>query len=329
MQDRKLNDSYVERHSVKTVMIRTAVANVLQSSSAPVASKSLLRCRSEHVFPEAENDVMEVNYISGCTMHSFEDLVYSETNPNFKSWFYDVVLDTMPREGYAVDVIVLRKYIPATVKSLMKTGYFTSREGYNWMETANGVNSLIRPLGPDLSLDAYDKMISYVINAEAVSRRIMERYNGSARFFEVRSETIYTKEGALGFVRALGFVPSLRTMRIAGTRIDKYENRERDRGGRKRSVTLAACERRVRSYLERCAAAGIELPPSMSHLQGVPGFAYSWQHRNRKRSEQACALGAMIGQLLWMGGRPVFFSAECLKGIGQKMVRCALLPSLG
>jgi hypothetical protein len=274
MQDRRLDGSYAERLSVKLGMVRRAVADIVNASHVHVSSRTLHTCKSNLFYPRVGNEVTEVNALVGCTSYLFRDLVYSETNPNFKSWFYDVVLDNLPRQGYAVDVIVLRKYIPAVVKSLLKTGYFSTRDGYNWMETANGVNSLIRPLGRDESLDAYDKVISYVINAEVVTRRIMNTYNGSARFLETRSETLFGKQGTLDILRALELRPSSRTVGIAGTRVDKYSVNGPHKSTKSEAASLAVCERRVDQYLEQCAAAGIALPSDLRHLHRLPGFAY-------------------------------------------------------
>ena len=59
--------------------------------------------------------------------------VYIETNPNFKMWFWDIVLDLFVRNkfvGCSLDVLVVRRYIPALVKSLYELGWFTKKDGY-------------------------------------------------------------------------------------------------------------------------------------------------------------------------------------------------------
>lgn len=276
MQDMKLSDSYDSRLSVKRRMIRQSIAEGLfrKGSSRSVRT---VPCK---VPPMAigSREIVEISNFGECAHHEFKDFVYSETNPNFKAWFFDIVLDTMPVGGYSVDIIVLRRYIPAVVQSLYQTGYFSGRDGYNWMETANGVNSMIEALDSDDRLDAYDKLISYVFNAEARARHVMRRYSREARFVEIRSEEVFQKDGTMKLLQALDLTPSEKTLDMAGVPVDKYRGASREQSqssrGSKPLTTLADCERRVQAYLDRCSKSGISLPEAMVHMDRWPGFQY-------------------------------------------------------
>jgi len=219
-------------------------------------------------------------------------VLYAETNPNFKAWFYDVVLDALPGDGgYAVDVVHLRKYLPALVKSLYETGYFTTRDGHTWMETGDGVNALVRAPAADPPAAggggddggarravALDALLSYAVNAEAVGRAVAARYGGvpGVRVVDARSEVLYGRSGAVALVADLGLTPTAATAAVAGVRVDKYEAgdgggaRQRGRG----ALPLADAEAATARYLARCAAQGVPVPPAMVHLRRVEGFAY-------------------------------------------------------
>mmetsp|Transcript_10116 Transcript_10116/g.37007 ORF Transcript_10116/g.37007 Transcript_10116/m.37007 type:complete len:505 (+) Transcript_10116:61-1575(+) len=123
---------------------------------------------------------------------------YIETNPNFKMWFWDIVFEFFVRNkflGCSVDVLIVRRYVPALVKSLYELGWFTEKDGYEWMVTANSINSPVKAPLPDESMDAYDKLISYIIFTEAITQMIIKDANGHPRirFHEFRSEDLFTR----------------------------------------------------------------------------------------------------------------------------------------
>lgn len=280
MQDTLLSETFSKRSSVKLGMIRQSIAATAEK--AEVTSRSTGVCRMSGDLPLSPVRVVrEVSGVTGCTEHTFDDFVYSEMNPNFKSWIYDVVLKSLPMRGYAVDILVLRKYIPAVVRSLYNTGYFRERDGYNWMETAASVNSVLPSLSDskDSGLDALDKIISYVLNTEALSRMLKKHYSGVARFIDVRSEDIYGDAGAMSLLKQLGLLSSTRVLKVAGVRVDKYVGLARvsvdNSSPRPPSVTtVSECERRVADYLRRCRDAGIQTPFNMTHAHRRPGFVY-------------------------------------------------------
>ena len=215
--------------------------------------------------------------------------VYAETNPNFKVWIWDVVIDEFGRnEGKRIDIMIVRKYIPALVKSIYELGWFQhANRGENWLPTANSVNSLIEPLAPDHELDAYDKIISSIINTEAVAQYMMNRFGSSHEieylpnviFHEYRSEELFDGHRMLQVLRQdLNLQPTGKTEHLAGVKIDKYRVGE-DHSGKLRNdahikhTTIEECEERVDDYIRKCRERHIQLP-DLPHLKKYPGFRY-------------------------------------------------------
>lgn len=294
MQNQSLLSSYVLRRGSKLPMIRSSVAAIPGTSRKTKSVSRTFDCSAvisqvkgqEFLLSDQESfrPILEVSSISGCSVHVMRDIVYAETNPNFKSWFYDVVLDNLPESGYSVVVVVLRKFIAAVVKSLYETGYFTSRDGYNWMETSAGVNSNLRAerLADDTKLDAYEKLTSYILNSEATFRHIMESYgnNGSrplpsVQYLESRSEQIFSKEGALQLLQSLRLRSSEETMRHVGVVADKYLRGRTRRKKKHLKTSLGECERRIRQLVEEVAVFNPEVESYVKAMKRVKGFEYA------------------------------------------------------
>lgn len=283
MQETLLSASYQSRRTVKFGMLRLALSNMMEAGGASFRTHSLDLYPGCDNLPTQSRSVLEIGSAEMSRMHVFEDAVYSETNSNFKAWIYDVVLDSLPDVGYSIDVIVLRKYSPAVVKSLYETGYFSNRDGYNWMETCASVNALIPPLDlarGDADLGPHDKLISYVLNAEAVTKHVISTYQHRARFTEVRSEDVYCKTGALALLKKLGLKPNRKTLAIVGLKVDKYSYKDtrkvtgRDAKNNPRGflrTSLHECEQKVSTYLLRLTEAGSAFPERIaSYAVGTP-----------------------------------------------------------
>lgn len=294
MQNRSLSSSYELRRAIKLPMIRAGLVNIPDDVlEAGVASTT---CACESVTAKLESEqyssvdqehsrpLLEVTSTSGCTLQVVRDVVYAETNPNFKSWFYDVVLDNFPKNGYSVTVVVVRKYIAAVVKSLYETGYFTSRDGYNWMETSASVNSRLRAtrVADDSQLDVFEKLTSYVLNAEATFRDIMKRYGAGGQghqrlvtFVETRSERMFGRQGTLEVLRRLGLRASGKTVQLAGEVADKYRRGRRGLKRRSFRTSLTECERRVYKLVREVSESNPEVLDYAGALEKVQGFEYA------------------------------------------------------
>lgn len=217
--------------------------------------------------------------------------IYAETNPNFKVWIWDVVIDEFGKlQKKRMDIMIIRKYIPALVKSIYELGWFQpphASRGENWLPTANGVNSLITSLAADNQLDAYDRIISSIINTEAVAQHMMDRFGSpdspdylpNVHFHEYRSEELFDGKRALEVLRKdLKLLTTDRTEELVGVKIDKYRQGKDHNGELRNSAhimptDLHTCELRVKQYLQKCKEHGIQLP-ELPHLQKYPGFTY-------------------------------------------------------
>ena len=222
-------------------------------------------------------------------MAASDKTIYAESNPNFKTWFWDVTIETFARqEGKRVDILVVRKYLPAILKSIYEIGWYSRgpSRGNSWLPTANSVNSLIEPLAPDEELSPYERILSSLINTEAIAQKLKQMYSDpssphylpNVHFHEYRSEELYQAEGALRMLKSLDLTPTPQTYDLAGQVIDKYRKGKESTGQLKRGATshpttLKRCEEEVEKYLQRCREAGIALP-TLPHMEKYPAFVY-------------------------------------------------------
>lgn len=287
MQNTLLSSSYAERKRLKLGMIRSEIASIPHRTDKKLFTMKTVECslleqdRMDTEFSgrqiEMYRGVYEANSRTGCSIIKIDDVIYAETNPNFKSWIYDVVLDSLPAAGYDMKVMVIRKYVSAILKSLYETGYFSIRDGYNWMETCASVNSKVKIAGllNDSKLDAFEKVLSYIVNSEAVFRHVMRTYDGSGvTFLQLRAEEIYSRQGTLNLVRELDLWKSEQTEMLAGVVSDKYEMEGSK--GRRTKVSLVECEERVKRFIEKFSNGDHAnlLKDLVSSMGSIDGFEY-------------------------------------------------------
>lgn len=273
MQHRSLASTYDERKSIKIPMIRKVLVDLVQDG--PTVSMRTRSCSFNRNMSVGQREIIEFNG-HRCTIFTFEDFMYVETNPNFKSWMYDIVLDTFPSLGYDVSIINLRKYIPAAVRSLYKTGYFTVRNGYSWIETANSINSRIPSHGDDASLSPVEKLVSYVLNAEVIAREMKKNYGSrsNVHFIDARSEIVVSKSGSLDLLKKLRLQANSLTEFVAGKRVDKYDGK----GAKRWKVpgkSLNDIEKEVGMYMRKYEKiSGDNGMRMIEHLKKVKDFNY-------------------------------------------------------
>lgn len=270
MQDNRLDRSYTQREAIKIPMVMAGIASVYNITSFPDSTLRTVDCSVfnrkrwgefasatdlEHFRP-----IFEVDGQRSCVVHVVKDVVYAETNPNFKSWIYDVVLDHFLSTGYQTTIVVVRKYIAAVLRSLYLTGYFSSRDGYNWMETAASVNSKLsmREIQDDDRLQSFEKLVSYVANSEAVFRYVKSTYTNKPgvshvkqrlSFIDIKAEELYSPEGTMSLVEQLDLKSTSNTSNLAGVVSDKYSENIRVASGQK--LSLDECEQLLKTFTER------------------------------------------------------------------------------
>lgn len=181
---------------------------------------------------------------------------YAETNHMFIKTFWDVVMEHF--RGCDIRVIVLRRYLPAVLRSFIRMGYFSDRNAVwpAWMPLPGTCDSAFRPPASAAAPDQYDLAIGYLLDIEARVERFRSRYPG-CRLLETSMEDLQVTENVTNLFTGLGLQPSARTAAIAG----RITNR---RSARKAAIgldtTLDECRRRIDVYLENCARSGIKVP---------------------------------------------------------------------
>lgn len=290
MQNISLKESYRSRSGVKLPLIRSAV-----SSTSRKSGKAAFWTRSCSSWDDglgslstgngdSFQSILAISCTTACSVHSIREVIYAETNPNFKSWFFDIVLDELASSGYSVSVVVIRKYVAAVLKSLYETGYFTNRNGYNWMETVAGVNTNVKiaTLQDDSKLDSRDKILSYLLASEARFRHILKKYgqygNSSKRrvqFIEARSENMFTGNGTLNLLRSLGLEPSTATEKLIGIVSDKYRSNGLTHKKRQLRTTMRDSEEKVLQFRSKVQASSPGVEKLFDAMNRVEGFDYS------------------------------------------------------
>ena len=291
MQDRSLSESYEERKKVKLPMITKELLSVaMENAASTMVSSSLYDCETDYTFfgRDIPNDIdkksshaqylpiLETHFGSErmCRKHIPDNVIYAETNPNFKAWEFDVILDTLPDAGYTISVIVLRKYVASALKSLYETGFFGTRDGYTWMETSAGINSRVKVsiLKDDQALSTHERLLSYILNAEAVFRDVERQYKRrGVKFIHMRSENMYSKQGTMWLLRNLGIRAGTETMQKAGLKRDKYIE-----GGKRRygHISLDQCESHVKDFIQKVGQVDGEVVRLFDEMNKVENFDY-------------------------------------------------------
>lgn len=290
MQDQPLSESYEERKKVKLPMITQELLSIaMEKPASTLVSSSLHDCETDYTFfsRDIPNDIERSSYAQYlpilethfgsermCRKHIPDDVIYAETNPNFKAWEFDVVLDNLPDAGYVLSVIVIRKYVASALKSLYETGFFGTRDGYTWMETSAGINSRVKVsiLQDDQALSTHERLLSYILNAEAVFRDVERQYKEKrVRFIHMRSENMYSKQGTMWLLRKLGIRAGSETMQKAGLKRDKYIE-----GGKRRygHISLDQCESLVKDFIQKVGRIDSDVVRLFDEMNKVDNFDY-------------------------------------------------------
>jgi hypothetical protein len=183
--------------------------------------------------------------------------VYIETNPNFISTFFDVVVERFVRRGWRVDIVVLHRHFGRTLKSLIERGYYslnaaTSAE----LLSPFAADRALQPLARADEMDEYDSLIAFMLDVYARGARLARQLESmpNVRFVPLRFESLLSLRGAKAAFRALDLTWNSRSEQfvidspivdagagvVARFRID---------------TTLEYCEQRIDRFLTRCGAA--------------------------------------------------------------------------
>jgi hypothetical protein len=181
------------------------------------------------------------------------DSVYAETNHMFIKVFHDVVLDSFPR----TTVIILRRDMAATLKSLVDLGYFSSSSWHwrLWMQAGTSLTAVVKPPRPFEKLDAVDRAIAYLVDIEGRAARFKIDYT-DIPVIEVRLEEISQSAGAVTLLRSLDLSVNTealsRTTTRMNTRADLKHRREKQ-------ITLEQCKERIHTYVSQIGSSDRDL----------------------------------------------------------------------
>jgi hypothetical protein len=182
--------------------------------------------------------------------------IYAETSNMFIKTFYDVVMDSFPREQ--IYVVILRRDLAKVLKSFISLGYFAEPEDgwHDWMYRVPSALSIIRPPMPYEQMDMYDRTISYLIDIEAHAQAFKDKYPDCA-ISEVFLEQLQNMESVTCFFQQLKIEPTAETAKVVGTRINERKHRK---DKMKVDTSDAYCRERIRNYVLLCQEHGIKLP---------------------------------------------------------------------
>jgi hypothetical protein len=200
---------------------------------------------------------------------------YAESNPNFKNSFADVVLNEFTHIN--ITVIVLQRYVPSIVHSLLEIGWMKSKSAggrgassFDWMPTTASVNSFAHShVAHDIAGPGFDHplrlLANYLVNVAATARGLEALYGHrrNVRFVNYRSEDLFTRAGALSLLRLLGMQPTAQTHRAIGNVVDHFKSR----AAQVTTSEMHAIAREVDAYVAQARRAiGDTRWPPMPHL---------------------------------------------------------------
>lgn len=185
--------------------------------------------------------------------------LYAETSHMFIKTFFDVVMQHFGER--VVQVVRLRRYLPAVLKSFINMGYFSDRNRVwpSWMHLPGHCDSAFYPPTLPREPDQFDLTIGYLLDIEARAQRFRERYTG-CKIHEVRLESLQSPTDAVTFLEALNLTSTPETLALAGKLVNERTRRKAEIGI---STTVEYCEERLQDYIRICQMRGSKLPSSL------------------------------------------------------------------
>ena len=211
-------------------------------------------------------------------------LRYVDTASTFADSWYDLVLqgpDALRGDDAQVTIIILRRYLPATMASFqrLKVFDFPSSIAFRWSITAHFTNKTItRPITNFQEATSDDLLISFLIESEAMAQWFLRPETKvllKISTIEVRLEDISTFEGAKSFLSSLPGPPcevddvSLTTLVTRKSKTDVVEEPRRRQSPEVRCNQLKRNEELVQRFLVEAQRQNISLPP-LPHMEKRP-----------------------------------------------------------
>jgi hypothetical protein len=181
--------------------------------------------------------------------------IHCETSQMFIKTFFDIAICAFPGQ---VEVIILRRYLPAVLKSYLELDYFNiSRDSFRWMTSPNAITRAITCIDQDAKLDTVDLIISYLIDIEARAQRFIQNYS-SIKTYQVSLEDISQPLGSQLLLHNLSLEPTSQTELILS------HGKANARSSSKIiDVDINYCKERIFEYIEKAKSRGIKVPDSL------------------------------------------------------------------
>lgn len=173
--------------------------------------------------------------------------ICAETSHKFILSFSDVIMNHFRS---SVDVVLLRRYLPKVIKSLMELNHFApgNARSLHWLASPNAKSAAVQALSSDEELDQIDKIIAYLVDIEARAQRFKKKYPAT-RVIEVRVEELNNWENVERLFLQLGIEPSEQTYSVIG----KVEyQRLIEKRQQKNWVSEEYCLERLLRYIDKC-----------------------------------------------------------------------------
>ena len=187
--------------------------------------------------------------------------IYVETNPLFCSLWQDVILDEL--HDHDVIILMLRRNTSEVLKSLLDLGWFSTRDGNNWMTTAYSVNSLAQPVVTESEATPSELIISYLMNVEMLAQMIKKRCRKHGlTVIELDSNRLFGSNEIIAnlFTRCGLHTDTEKLNSII------FETKNKPGISKKILDTpLDACTKAIENYLKLCR----------EHSLDIPGFPYT------------------------------------------------------
>lgn len=241
--------------------------------------------------------------------------VYAETS-HMSIWWLEALMESGLAHEHQVELIVLRRYLPAMLRSRMllrqldphadagKAGARKLRS-LGWLHTTSSCSATVQPIAPDGEQTQAELLMGYLADVEAKTDALVRRYAGRApgecRVHEAATEELDSPEGVRRLLRSLRLDARRQPQRASPTSSQPGEPDARHRRlAEKRAETdelsLPRCEALAAAFVERCARQRIALP-------ALPHLDRSWPRHPGRADQEAerTVQGARWWRPRWRG----------------------------
>jgi hypothetical protein len=117
--------------------------------------------------------------------------VYVETNPLFCTLWHDELLKDSSQHD--VTVIILRRPVVDILKSILDLGWYSDRNGDEWMVSGYSINSLFVPPMKESVAIPMDRVIGYLFNVALYTQNIIQlcEFHGH-KVIDVKSNDLFS-----------------------------------------------------------------------------------------------------------------------------------------